>query len=320
MHPPPTDLQHPRTGKSGERRPGLGGPGYGDLAYNRSVESLEPRNALPLTDEEIRELYIRGVEILPQVPANDAGPSAANWPRLVDWALFSLVSATLLPVSMKVMAVMLVTIIIIAASVQGAKYVGPFSRLWLEGQRMKNLPPINVNDSHVLSVVVKYLTRQPIAQFQQVEHNIRVNRTQIATSIQTLSGLIDELFVEGATGDDTLSLLRKSRLDQAERSKRKLEELDIHLAAQLKDAEAAVAPIREMERHFHKMLQISDDLSKIQTAHGLIEDTEANIAENRLQIQLLRSISQKAMGSLHSIEQDVKARELAENEVLGLRA
>lgn len=286
------------------------------------MESLEPRNALPLTDEEIRDLYIQGVEHSPLLHPTAGRKSPAGWlPRFADWLLYSAISVIAFPFpEVATLLVLMMAAAVVSFSVAGAKYVGLFSYFASESDVARDLPAINVNSPHVLTVVVKHLTRQPIAQYQQVEHNIRVNRTQIATSIQTLSGLIDELFVEGATGDDALSLLRKSRLDQAERSKRKLEELDVHLAAQLKDAEAAVAPIREMERHFHKMLQISDDLSKIQSAHGLIEDTEANIADNRLQIQLLRSISEKAMGSLNSIEQDVKARELAEDEVLGLRA
>lgn len=284
------------------------------------MDSLEARDVLPLTDVEIQTLYQEAIQKFPNLaPEPVAVSSSWTW-RAADGVLYLLVARLLMVDAGTTLAVaFLIAACIVFMTFAGAKCVGLFSLFGPAIAEVDKLKKIDTNDRGVLGAVVRLLAHEPESHFSNVSGKIRVNRNLIATSLESLGKLIDELVVEGASGEDTLSILRKSRLDQAERSRAKLTELDEHLASQLKDAEFAIAPIREMKRHFNKMLQISDDLSKIQAAHGLIDDTENNLIENRQEIQLLRIASMQALGSLKSIEVDIKSKELAEDEVLQLR-
>lgn len=284
------------------------------------MDSLEARDVLPLTDAEIQILYQEAIQKFPNlVPEPVTVSSSWTW-RLADGVFYLLIARLLMVDASTTFAVaFLIAASIVFVTFAGAKWVGLFSYFGPAIAEAGKLKKVDTNDRGVLGAVVRLLAYEPESHFSNVSGKIRANRNLIATSLESLGKLIDELVVEGASGEDTLSILRKSRLNQAERSRAKLTKLDEHLASQLKDAEFAIAPIREMERHFNKMLQISDDLSKIQAAHGLIDETENNIGENRHEIQLLRAASTRALGSLRSIAQDVKSRELAEDEVLHLR-
>lgn len=283
------------------------------------MESLEPRSLLPLPEQEIRQLYVQAIKASPHLVPSQVSPKPSTVSYLLDWCLYVSIAALLAPFEIRFAIALVVTVVFAFVATGSREAAGIVSKFWPNFGQVRHEPIPDLESREVLEIVVRYLTDAPLRQYKQIEHRVRTNRIHISDSLQALSSLIDELFVEGTSSEDTLGLLRRSRLDQAQRSKAKLEELDTHLAVQLKEAEATVAPIREVERHFYKMLQISDDLSKIQSAHGLIDDTEASIADNRIQIRLLKSLSQNAVESLQNIEQEVKARELAENEVMSLR-
>lgn len=284
------------------------------------MDDLDARNVLPLTDGEIKTLNEKALEQFPDLtPKEDTEPASPFW-FLLDWLFYVLFIWCVFKDSRIVFLLsMLAGIAVIALAMAGASWVGLASALYPAVSRHSGLRTVDTNDRHVLSAVVRVLTQEPENHFSNVSAKIRLNRNRIASSLESLQKLIDELTVEGAERSDALTILRRSRLEQAERSQEKLERLDGHLAIQLRDAESAIMPIREIGRHFQKMLQISDDLTKIQAAHGLIDETENNLIENRQEIQLLRIASMQALGSLKSIELDIKSKELAEDEVLQLR-
>lgn len=282
---------------------------------------MEPRGLLPLTDDELKHLYQKALAAVPDETVVQSKRSAGLICRLLDGLVYVAICMTFFPLHIRLMWSLLLFLGAIVSSFVGPKFIGLFSFFDYESSKRPVVKdPTDLSDPKVMKVVVQYLTREPLSQYRAIEHKVRVNRVKIAESISSLGKLIDELVVESGAGDQTLEILRKSRLEQAQRSRAKLEVLDTHLATQLREADLAVAPIREIEAQLSKALQVSEDISKIHAAHGLIEDTEANIEDNRLQIQVLRSITERVAGSLRSIELDVKARELAEDEVLKLQA
>lgn len=285
------------------------------------MDSLDARNVLPLTDEEIKTLYERALEQFPDLtPKEDTEPASLIM-FLLDWVFYALfIGVVIRDARVVPLLSILAGIVVVALSMAGAKWAGLASALYPVFDRRYKSRTIDTNDRSVLSAVVRVFTHEPESHFATLSNKIRVNRNRIAVSLEGLAKLIDELVIEGTEEGDDLSILRRSRLEQAERSRAKLNELNYRLASQLIEAKTAIAPLRDMERHFHKMLQISDDLTKIQAAHGLIDETQSNLIENRQEVQLLRVISQNALGSLKSIELDVKSRELAEGEVLQLRS
>jgi hypothetical protein len=214
-------------------------------------------------------------------------------------------------------AIALVAVAIIAFSLSYRMPVGVFS-LWLHRHppRHDHGATIDPHDPQVLAAVVDHVTCGPIEHAERIIASVRLSRTSIAEALGSLPGLVEALSQEIETSiDATMTLLLEGKRHAAQRAIERLQEQNVVLSRQAEEAERAVAPVRHLAEKFDRIRQLSESLVSIRAAHGLIEETESTIEDHRMEIQVLRATSMKALAQLREIEDVLQASQSARNEL-----
>jgi hypothetical protein len=298
---------------------------------------FDARMVLPLTDDEIRELYFEAQATLDEPPVADADPASELFRRLqlIDLSvvvaavfLWIVTTATSTPTTPNIVWIATVAVIVVGAILAklGERWpIGPLSLvqfLWMKANRQRfrrSEPDVDLTDEGVLRLVVRYLTEAPIRKAEQLCTQVEAQRYAIRDSLTEMRDVVSSIGSElESTEDSSVRLLLESKKETARRCIQKLRSLEAELARQGEQAIWAVRPLRELSEKFDRISRVSASLARIQQAHGLIEETEEAIGENRVQLHLLQSISLKAAARLREIEQMVNAHEAAKAEVEAL--
>ncbi|HEY0868419.1 MAG TPA: hypothetical protein VGE01_13620 [Fimbriimonas sp.] len=293
---------------------------------------LEPREALPYSDNEIRELFLRAREAetpvetpVSNVPEDRFASFARSIiPFLSMFAIYVLAISlgspfVRSPMAFAVIACISILVWFALTSRLQAKDLRPAEVLerWESSREAQSaFMKIDPSDPKVLAAVVDYVAREPLREEEALQKSIASSVESLQHSLDELPLLEEELSREAAASEDpAIRTLIESRLDAARGTQRRLEELYREFLRQAEEARLAVEPIRKLCARFDYLQRVGSSLARIQAAHGLAEEGEQSIEENRLQLKMLWATSQRATARLHEIESIVKAHESAKAEL-----
>jgi DNA repair exonuclease SbcCD ATPase subunit len=288
-------------------------------------DELEPRSAIPLSDAEIKDIYVRAAKVRPvrytRAERNRAhlADAAVLFAALILVAVLAGVFRTLAEIlGVSVTAFILGTLLYGSQQWKKRTPVGYFTyRLFHRGE--DRLPNFDPSDTQVLAVVVDHISKLPLDVSNHLKARIEKDRRAIAESLHELRQIEQSLRDELNKGvDPPMRLLLESRRETSLTALDRLMALDSTLAVQLREASEAVRPILQMKEKFEQLRRLGASLSRIQAAHGLLSSGESNTEEYRLELQVLRAAVSEANAKLHDIQRLVEAQEHAQDELARL--
>jgi hypothetical protein len=293
--------------------------------------TLDARETLPYTDDEIRELFRRARSADGETPVEEriaavAGRSSSTILEIIGYALILYALSVALTANWLGLAGSLwmsATAFILSSYglvlLASRRPIGPLSYLAYRKVRAQIIPPsesIDPYDAQVLREVVDFVAREPLRQAEALVQSIQSARDHLNDSLTELPELAADLRAEIRTSqDDGVRALLEAKHWTALETVERLRSLDREFVQQAHEAEEAVRPVRELLAKFDKVQRLSTSLARIQAAHGLIGDSEQKAEDHRLQLMLLRSASAAATARLREIQSVVEAQEKARDEV-----
>lgn len=282
---------------------------WGDMSKN---EELNIRDALPLSDQDIRNIWIeaqgkKGDLVLQTEPERPT--------------LFALVMLGLMLTVLVVLVTESPNAAVVTLSISMAVVIGIQLVLMHREHRTTEVeyPHVDVNSPEVLKVVVEHFYEEPRKRAEFLKIRIDRDRGRIARSITRLNDIIPRLEEQLiASSDETLKLMIKAKCGSAEDARKQLEVADSELELRWNETVKALKPVEEIVTRFETLWKLTSDITAIREAFALAEYASSESEGYRIEVAYLRALSKKALAHLLDVEASLDATNQARLEVAGL--
>jgi vacuolar-type H+-ATPase subunit I/STV1 len=193
---------------------------------------------------------------------------------------------------------------------------GVFTLTELMTRKRKTNRTVDPHSIDVLEVVVEEFAQAPVRYYESLSGRIEQTQASLNEALDSLPQMENSLAVElNDIEDESVRALISNRIDRARRVRERLQELSEELNRQQKEAQEAIEPVVKVSEKFARLRMVGESLERITAAYDLADEAEEQVMERQYELQMLRSLSARALSRLREIDGLLTASQQARAEL-----
>ena len=171
------------------------------------------------------------------------------------------------------------------------------------------------SDVNAIDKITTYLASKPIKKAEAVLRDIEAQLGRNQAAIPDLESIVKD-FQKEKKGESAIDVLIDNKIDMGKMALTKLADQCKALAAQKKEVEGAIAPVKALVGRLTSISNVESRWNKLQSALSLVDENEHSIQSNSIAISSVKETCEEALSRLNNITETVKAFDHALVEVL----